>query len=197
MVSNITRGKVRSWPYKFRLLSSHLISRYSILQKIIMCNWLLTAHCTVVSKSFATLLFQVGMKRKFNLGKLVLEHILGHVEIAAYRKALGYPSLIFGILTAKKPDLVSPIDILRHPAAEMRNNHKLYEGHHFKDVHSGKNLEKMKEKVLETIPTSKLATTPKGQFSSIVLSKSKILDRTIRSYENMLVHLYEQKKLVE
>ena len=148
MVSVITGGKVRSWPYKFQLLSSHLILRYSILHKIAMCNWLPTTHCTVVSKSFATFLFQVGMKRKFNLGKLVFKHILGHAENTSYQKALGCPSLIFGILLAQKPNLVTPTDILGSPAIEMRINHKLYKGHHFRNVPSGKRIGKMKEKVL-------------------------------------------------
>ena len=55
----------------------------------------------------------------------------------------------------------------------------------------------MKEKVPETILESELATVPKGQSFSIVLTKSKILDMTIRSHENMLAHLYEKQQLVE
>ena len=45
MVSIIIRGKIRSWPYKYNLGSSYLItSRYSILHKIEMCNWMPTTH---------------------------------------------------------------------------------------------------------------------------------------------------------
>ena len=40
MVSVITGGKLKTWPYKFNIRSYYLTSRYSILQKIIMCNWL-------------------------------------------------------------------------------------------------------------------------------------------------------------
>ena len=134
MVSVIIGGKVRSWPYKFQLLSSHLTSKYSNLHKIAMCNWFHTTHRTTVSKSFTTVLFQVGMKKKFNMWKLVFEHILGHAENATFWKALGYPSLIFRILIAQKPDLVSPTNILGPPTAEMCINHKLYKGHHFGDV---------------------------------------------------------------
>ena len=75
----------------------------------------------------------------------------------------------------------------------MRINHNLYKEHHFQDVPSRKKVGKMKEEVLETILESELATAPKGQSSTIVLTKSKILDRTIRSHENMLGHLYEQQ----
>ena len=138
-----------------------------------MCNWLPTTHCTVVLKSFATLLFQVGMKKKFNMRKLTFEHIFGHVENPTYQKALGYSSLIFGILMAQKLDLVSPIDILRRLAAEMRINRKLYEGYYFRDVPSWKNIGKMKEKVSNTIPWSEPATATKGRSSSTVLTKSE------------------------
>ena len=84
MVSLITGGKVITWLYKYNLPFSHLTSKYSILHKIAMCNWMPSTHRTDVTKSFSTLLFQIGMKRKFNIGKLMFEHILGHAENAAY-----------------------------------------------------------------------------------------------------------------
>ena len=154
-----------------------------------MRNWPPTTHHIVVSKGFITLLFQVGMKRKFNLGNPIFEHILGHVENTTYQKALRYPSLLFGILTAQKLNLVTPIDILGPSIAGMWINHKLYKGYHFRNVFSGKNIGK--EKVLETIIEFELVITSKGQSSSIVLTKSKILDLTIRSQENILGHLYK------
>ena len=55
----------------------------------------------------------------------------------------------------------------------------------------------MKEKVLEAIRESKPIAAPKGHSSSIVLTNSEILDRTIWSHESMLCHLYEQQQLVE
>ena len=89
------------------------------------------------------------------------------------------------------------IDILGSPVIEMCINHKLYEGHHFRDVPSGKNIGKMKKKVPESILESEPTTVPKGQSFSVVLIKSKILDMTIWSHKNMLAHLYEQQQLVE
>ena len=38
MVSFITRGKVKTWLYKYNLHSSYLTFRYSISHKIAMCN---------------------------------------------------------------------------------------------------------------------------------------------------------------
>ena len=125
---------MRTWPPRYNIRSSHLTSRHSILQKIIMYNWLSTTHRTVITKNFSPLLLQMGMKIKFNLGRLVFEHILGHAENAAYQKALGYPSLIYGILLAQKPDIVALANILGPSANELRISHKLYEGHHLRDV---------------------------------------------------------------
>ena len=68
----------------------------------------------------------------------MFKHVLDHTKNSTYRKALGYPSLILGILKAQKPDIVNPIDSLGPPAVEMRINHKLYEGHHLRGVLFGK-----------------------------------------------------------
>ena len=75
----------------------------------------------------------------------------------------------------------------------MHINHTMYEGHHFKDVPSRKNIRKMKEKVPDTLLEFEPTTALKGQSSFTVLMKSEILDRTIRSHESMLGHLYEQQ----
>ena len=123
----------------------------------------------------------------------MLEHILGHAKNTAFQKALGYSLLIFGNLIDQKPHLVSPTNILGPLAAEMHINHKLYEGHHFINVPSRKNIGKMKENFPKTILEFEPAIAPKGQSSSIVLPKSEILDRSIRSHKNMLAHLYEQQ----
>ena len=57
----------------------------------------------------------------------MFENILGHAESKSSRKVLEYLSLRYGILTAQKPELVTPTDILGPPTAELRINHKLYE----------------------------------------------------------------------
>ena len=95
MVSVITRGKVRTSPQKYNLCSSHLTSRYSFLHKIAMRNWLPTTHRTLITKKFTTLLFQIGMKRKFNLGKLVFEHVLGSCRESNLQKSDWIPLAYF------------------------------------------------------------------------------------------------------
>ena len=63
-----------TWPSRHNIHSSHLTSQYSIMHKIAICNWHPTTHRIVITKNFSTLLIQIGMKRKFNLGKLVFKH---------------------------------------------------------------------------------------------------------------------------
>ena len=62
---------------------------------------------------------------------------------------IGYPSFIFGILKAQKHDIVNPIDILGPSTVEMRNNHKLYEGHHLRDVPFEKKKDNRKDNFLK------------------------------------------------
>ena len=47
---------------------------------------------------------------------------------------------------AHKPNLLTPTDILGPQTADIRINHKLYEGHHFRDVPLWKKIGKMKER---------------------------------------------------
>ena len=42
----------------------------------------------------------------------MFENFLGHAKNLAYQKALGYPSLIYGILTTQKSDIVTSTNIL-------------------------------------------------------------------------------------
>ena len=113
------------------------------------------------------------------MGKLVFEHVMGHANNATYRKGLGYPLLIFGILTALNLDLVTPTNILRPLLAKMRISHKLYEGHHLQDVPLGEKIGKMKNKVPKTILEFKSVAAPIGQSSFVVLMKTELLDMTI------------------
>ena len=64
----------------------------------------------------------------------MFKHILGHSKNAAYRKALGYSSLIYGILIEQKQDIVAPTNILGPSTSKLRISHKLYEWHHPQDV---------------------------------------------------------------
>ena len=127
----------------------------------------------------------------------MFEHILWHVETVTYNKVLGYPSLIFGILIEQNKDLVTTADILGPLIGELRISHKLYEGHHLRNVPSGKKGRIMKEKVLETFLEFEPELVPSFKFqqrklsTSISKKKTRLLDKTIKSYENVLAHHYE------
>ena len=103
------------------------------------------------------------------MGKIVFEHIVGHAKNVVYQKAFRYPLLIYGILTAQKPHLVIPIDILRLLIVELHITHNLYKGHYLQDVPSRKNRPsqagKLEGKVSETIPKSR-AEAPSSSHHS-------------------------------
>ena len=86
---------------------------------------------------------------------------------------------------------MNPTDILGPPAVEKHINHKLHEGHHLRDVPYRKKKGQSKGKLLETLLEFGRADAAKDQPSTSMTKKSDLLDRTIRSDENVLSHLYE------
>ena len=74
VVSVIIGGKLSSWPAKGNVPSSILSTKFCILHKIIIYNWLPGNHKSHVTKALASLLFQIGTKQRFNLGRLMFDH---------------------------------------------------------------------------------------------------------------------------
>ena len=76
----LTHEKLSNWPAKGNLPSVVLSTRYSILHKIGIYNWLPWTHKSAVTKTFASLIFLIGTKQSFNLGHMMLDHILCHAK---------------------------------------------------------------------------------------------------------------------
>ncbi|XP_019197859.1 PREDICTED: uncharacterized protein LOC109191679 [Ipomoea nil] len=74
----LTGGQTKSWPTgdKDYLQSSHLTSRYVILHRLALHNWLPSAHFHTVGKLLAGFLFRIGTKMPIDLGKWIYYHIL-------------------------------------------------------------------------------------------------------------------------
>ncbi|XP_019178858.1 PREDICTED: uncharacterized protein LOC109174020 [Ipomoea nil] len=74
----LTGGQTKSWPTRDKdyLQSSHLTSRYVILHRLALHNWLPSAHFHTVGKLLAGFLFRIGKKMPIDLGKWIYYHIL-------------------------------------------------------------------------------------------------------------------------
>ncbi|XP_019188793.1 PREDICTED: uncharacterized protein LOC109183032 [Ipomoea nil] len=83
------------------LSSSVLTSKYVILHRIALHNWLPSAHFHTVGKQLAALLFRIGTKMSIDLGKWIFYHFLTLIHPREQKVRLPYPNLIFGVLTSQ------------------------------------------------------------------------------------------------
>ncbi|XP_019158570.1 PREDICTED: uncharacterized protein LOC109155341 [Ipomoea nil] len=99
----LTSGQTPVWPTGDvdTLSSSKLTSKYVILHRIALHNWLPSAHFHTVSKQLAALLFRIGTKMTIDLGKWIFYHFLTLIHPREQNARLPYPNLIFGVLTTQ------------------------------------------------------------------------------------------------
>ncbi|XP_019184573.1 PREDICTED: uncharacterized protein LOC109179519 [Ipomoea nil] len=134
VAKTLTVGQTTSWPTgdKDYLLSSHLTSRYVILHRLAMHNWLPSAHFNTVGKLLAGFLFRIGTKMQFDLGKWIYYHVLTLIHPQEQKVRLPFPNLIFGILTSQglKP---MPSEVIS-PTLLYTVDKRLLSGDHIKDA---------------------------------------------------------------
>lgn len=103
MVKTITVGAIVEWPRDQQGMSSKVIStKYAILHKIVMTNWLAFAHRGSLSLKFVELLYRIGQRISLNLGDLIYHQIMSFTDLKDPKVNLHYPSLIFSILNSSR-----------------------------------------------------------------------------------------------
>ncbi|XP_019189133.1 PREDICTED: uncharacterized protein LOC109183484 [Ipomoea nil] len=132
VAKTITGRQADRWPTgdKDTLPSSQLTSKYVILHRLALHNWLPSAYFHTVGKQLASFLFRIGTKMTIDLGSWIYYHILTLTREQKVR--LPFPNLIFGILTSQglepmaseviSPTLLYTVDL------------RLLTGHHICDV---------------------------------------------------------------
>ncbi|XP_019158348.1 PREDICTED: uncharacterized protein LOC109155076 [Ipomoea nil] len=134
VAKTLTGGQTTSWPTgdKDYLLISHLTSRYVILHRLALHNWLPSAHFNTVGKPLAGFLFRIGTKMQFDLGKWIYYHVLTLIHPREQKVRLPFPNMIFGILTSQglKP---MPSEVIS-PTLLYTVDKRLLSGDHIKDV---------------------------------------------------------------
>ncbi|XP_019195998.1 PREDICTED: uncharacterized protein LOC109189824 [Ipomoea nil] len=111
----ITGGQDDKWPTgdKDTLPSSQLTSKYVILHRLALHNWLPSAHFHTVGKQLASLLFRIETKMTIDLGAWIYYHILTLIHPREQNVRLPFPNLIYGILTSQglepmESEVISP-----------------------------------------------------------------------------------------
>ncbi|XP_019184040.1 PREDICTED: uncharacterized protein LOC109178945 [Ipomoea nil] len=118
VAKTLTGGHTTSWPTgdKDYLLSSHLTSRYVILHRLALHNWLPSAHFNTVGKLLAGFLFRIGTKMQCDLGKWIFYHVLTLIHPREQKGLKPMPSEVIS------PTLLYTVD------------KRLLSGDHLKDV---------------------------------------------------------------
>ncbi|XP_019166901.1 PREDICTED: uncharacterized protein LOC109162674 [Ipomoea nil] len=114
----LTGGQTKSWPTgdKDYLQSSHLTSRYVILHRLALHNWLPSAHFHTVGKLLAGFLFLIGTKMQLDLAKWIYYHILTLIHPREHKGLEPMPSEVIS------PTLLYTVD------------KRLLSGDHIRDV---------------------------------------------------------------
>ncbi|XP_019171048.1 PREDICTED: uncharacterized protein LOC109166609 [Ipomoea nil] len=134
VAKTVTGGQADRWPTgdKDTLPSSQLTSKYVILHRLALHNWLPLAHFHTVGKPLASLLFRIGTKMSFDLGSWIYSHILTLIHPREQKVRLPFPNLIFGILTSQGLEPMTSEVI--SPTLLYRVDRRLLIGEHICDV---------------------------------------------------------------
>ncbi|XP_019163178.1 PREDICTED: uncharacterized protein LOC109159531 [Ipomoea nil] len=130
----LTGGQIEAWPTgdKDYLQSSQLTSRYVILHRLALHNWLPSAHFHTVGKHLAGFLFQIGAKMPIDLGNWIYHHILTMIHPREQKVRLPILNLIYGILTSQGLEPV-PSEVIS-PTLLYTVDKRLLTGDHICDV---------------------------------------------------------------
>ncbi|XP_019173397.1 PREDICTED: uncharacterized protein LOC109168971 [Ipomoea nil] len=122
VAKTLTGGLTPVWPTgdNDTLSSSQFTSKFVILHRIALHNWLPSAHFHTVGKNLTALLFRVGTKMTIDLGRWIFYHILTLIHpreqkglIPMQSEIIG-PSLLYTVdprlLTGKHIRDVTPVD---------------------------------------------------------------------------------------
>ncbi|XP_031127700.1 uncharacterized protein LOC116029797 [Ipomoea triloba] len=96
VAQELTAGNVSFEKNKIKAAS--LTSKYAILQKIALVNWMPSLHENTVKWSLAELLYKIGKRIKINFGEIVHSQIMNLVGNGTPKASLIFPNLIYTLL---------------------------------------------------------------------------------------------------
>ncbi|XP_031132051.1 proteoglycan 4-like [Ipomoea triloba] len=96
VAKELTAGNVSFEKNKIKAAS--LTSKYAILQKIALVNWMPSLHENTIKWSLAELLYKIGKRIKINFGEIVHSQIMNLVGNGTPKASLIFPNLIYTLL---------------------------------------------------------------------------------------------------
>ena len=99
-----------------RLIISQVLflTKYSILHKIAITNWLPRLHISSISKDIIVFIFLIGISEPFNLEKVIFQVITSNAKSESTSGLLPFPFLIFKIVKLQK-NILEKGEVLKVP----------------------------------------------------------------------------------
>ncbi|XP_019155875.1 PREDICTED: uncharacterized protein LOC109152678 [Ipomoea nil] len=128
VAQELTAGNVKFEKNKIKAAS--LTSKYAILQKIALSNWMPSLHESTVKWTLAELLYKIGKGIKINMGSIIHSQITNLAEDTKSNTSLIFPNLIFAILTKQGLKTHGPKTMVKN----INTTVKLRKGNHQNDL---------------------------------------------------------------
>ncbi|XP_019194911.1 PREDICTED: uncharacterized protein LOC109188742 [Ipomoea nil] len=148
---------------KNKIKAASLTSKYAILQKIALANWMPSLHESTVKWTLAELLYKIGKGVKLNMGVIIYSQITNLAEDTKSNTSI-FPNLIFGILTKQSLKTHGPKTIVKN----FNTTVKLRKGNHQNDLRTSapKN---------NPLDSKTLITYFEGRLTELEISEKQIL----------------------
>ncbi|XP_031096844.1 uncharacterized protein LOC116001084 [Ipomoea triloba] len=179
----ITGGTYSYWPAETNMLpAKSLTTKYAILHKIAMTNWMPNEHRGGLNFPMATLIYKVGKGIPVDLGDIIFKHVASFrkPESKESKVKLPFPCTIYGVLRTQgfKPEQNEPMET---PQVRMIDD-RLKQGSH----------------VLDIFPEHGSSSAPTLNLNALFTSKltTQHLDRSIKDL-NTIIQILVEKRTVE
>ncbi|XP_031106260.1 uncharacterized protein LOC116010906 [Ipomoea triloba] len=132
----ITGGTVSYWPTETNMLpAKSLTTKFAILHKIAMTNWMPNEHMGELSLLMATLIYKIGKGILVDLGHIIFKQVVSFRDPTAKESKvkLPFPCTIYGILRAQtfRPNTGKMMEKPKARLIDARLNQSL----HVLDIH--------------------------------------------------------------
>ncbi|XP_031120822.1 uncharacterized protein LOC116024058 [Ipomoea triloba] len=179
----ITGGTYSYWPAETNMLpAKSLTTKYAILHKLAMTNWMPNEHRGGLNFLMATLIYKIGKGIPVDLGDIIFKHVASFrkPESKESKVKLPFPCTIYGVLRSQgfKPEPNEPME-----APQVRTiDARLKQGSHVLDI------------FLEHASSSAPALNLDAPFTSKLTAQH--LDKSIRDL-NTIIQILVEKRTIE
>ncbi|XP_019163620.1 PREDICTED: uncharacterized protein LOC109159961 [Ipomoea nil] len=130
VAKELTAGNVSFEKNKIKAAS--LTSKYAILQKIALANWMPSLHESTVKWTLAELLYKIGKGVKINMGSIIHTQVTNLAENTKSNNSLVFPNLISSILAKQGLKTQGPMTTVKN----FNTTVNLRKGNHQNDLKS-------------------------------------------------------------